>query len=351
MYKAIRDDQNDEDDDEEIQQSNISGTIRPLCPTRWLSRAPAVSAALDNYAAILDSLSAASDQFGSKSAAKAATIHHCMASSKCILGLVAAKPILEVFHILNTSLQASTTHVEGMLQSVKLVIEQLDKFRTEHFFSEIFSEAEKLAESLGLDKLVLRRPTKRPARFDDGISEAPTTPEACYRLEFFAVLDAAKADLLERFTAPDLLKYQEMANMLFTGIVSKDVISEYPDLNASKLSSELKVYTDKYPRQTLESHLITFTGLTTDCRNMFPNVEKLIRILLVPPASSCSSERSFSALRRLKTWLRATMKQNRLNHVAVCHIHRERLKSVSCYDIARNFVLRNNFRRKLFGNF
>ena len=255
MYKEIQGNHNDEED-EESQQSNVSGTIRPLCPTRWLSRAPAVSAALDNYAAILDSLSAASDQFGSKSAAKAATIHHCMASSKCILGLLAARPILQVFHMLNTSLQASTTHVEGMLQSVKLVIEQLDKFRMENFFSQIFAEAEKLA-----------------------------------------VIDTAKADLLQRFTAPDLLKYQEMTNVLFTGIVSKDVLSEYPEINASQLSSELKVYLDKYPCKTLESHLTTFTGLTPDCRKMFSNVEKLIRILLVPPASSCCSERSFSALR------------------------------------------------------
>ena len=37
-----------------------------------------------------------------------------------------------------------------------------------------------------------------------------------------------------------------------------------------------------------------------------------MRLLLVVPASSAEAERSFSALRRLKTWLRSSMLQTRL---------------------------------------
>jgi hypothetical protein len=52
-------------------------------------------------------------------------------------------------------------------------------------------------------------------------------------------------------------------------------------------------------------------------------VKKLVHLLLVSPASSAEAERSFSALRRLKTWLRSTMIQQRLKSLAVCLMHHE----------------------------
>ena len=58
-------------------------------------------------------------------------------------------------------------------------------------------------------------------------------------------------------------------------------------------------------------------------RCMFPAVGKLLRLLLRSSASSCEAQQSFSALRWLKTWLRSTMTQVRLNHVVVCHVHRD----------------------------
>jgi len=39
--------------------------------------------------------------------------------------------------------------------------------------------------------------------------------------------------------------------------------------------------------------------------------------------TTCTSERSFSSLRRLKTYLRSTMADNRLNGLAMLSIHRE----------------------------
>jgi len=66
-------------------------------------------------------------------------------------------------------------------------------------------------------------------------------------------------------------------------------------------------------------------AVSPEVRLMFNQVERVLRLLLVMPASSCSAERSFRALRRLKTWLRNSMTQNRLNAVAVCHVHQHYL--------------------------
>ena len=46
-------------------------------------------------------------------------------------------------------------------------------------------------------------------------------------------------------------------------------------------------------------------------------VVKLLTLILVMPATNAVSERSASALRRVKTYLRTTMHQDRLNHLMV----------------------------------
>ena len=43
---------------------------------------------------------------------------------------------------------------------------------------------------------------------------------------------------------------------------------------------------------------------------------------LVNPATSPTGKRSFSMARGVKTWLRANMKQQRFNNVALLHTHK-----------------------------
>ena len=59
-------------------------------------------------------------------------------------------------------------------------------------------------------------------------------------------------------------------------------------------------------------------------RGILTEFNKLLKIILIVPVSSCTVERSFSALRRLKTFLRSTMTQNRLNDIALLHVYRNK---------------------------
>ena len=56
------------------------------------------------------------------------------------------------------------------------------------------------------------------------------------------------------------------------------------------------------------------------------------------PATNAVSERSFSCLRRLKSYLRATMSQSRLNNVMVLHVHKNLTDKFSLVDIGNNFI-------------
>ena len=66
---------------------------------------------------------------------------------------------------------------------------------------------------------------------------------------------------------------------------------------------------------------------------MLPELAKAMKILAVIPATSCSAERSFSSLKRLKTYLRNSMGQERLSNLALLHIEREFVNKVLKEDM------------------
>ena len=58
-------------------------------------------------------------------------------------------------------------------------------------------------------------------------------------------------------------------------------------------------------------------------KDAYVNIYTMLQILITIPISSASCERSISTLRNLKTYLRNTMVQDRLNGLALMHAHRE----------------------------
>jgi len=67
-------------------------------------------------------------------------------------------------------------------------------------------------------------------------------------------------------------------------------------------------------------------------------------------ASSATAERSFSSLRRLKTYLRSTMGQERLNHVLILNVHQDKTDSIDLKSVARDFISLNDVKRNIFGH-
>ena len=59
-------------------------------------------------------------------------------------------------------------------------------------------------------------------------------------------------------------------------------------------------------------------------REMRKEVITIWKLIVVNPAISAASERSFSTVRRLKTWLRSRMNQERFSNLTVFNIHKER---------------------------
>ena len=75
---------------------------------------------------------------------------------------------------------------------------------------------------------------------------------------------------------------------------------------------------------------VTSMGIVCDMMNgtsigkvMFSEVHQLIRLYLTVRMTSATAERTFSTLRRLKTYLHSMMTQEQLNHVILLHTPRQ----------------------------
>ena len=74
-----------------------------------------------------------------------------------------------------------------------------------------------------------------------------------------------------------------------------------------------------------------------DLFDIFPEFSKVVHILAMIPAISCSAEWSFSALRQLKTYLHSTMGQQRASNIAL--INTERLYANSVVNNGMNHII------------
>ena len=83
----------------------------------------------------------------------------------------------------------------------------------------------------------------------------------------------------------------------------------------------------------------------------------LVSLIIVMPATNATSERSFSALRTVKSYLKSTMTQTRLNSVMILSTHKHLTShkhlsdKLDLIEIANEFVRGYEHRMTIFGTF
>ena len=113
-------------------------------------------------------------------------------------------------------------------------------------------------------------------------------------------------------------------------------------------------YNDEIDSDGLESKLSIFdhatsatvtwgdfkSWLTTSNRmHLYPNTYYLMMLLLLIPASNSTCKRTFSALGHLKSVMRASMGQSRLNSLLILHVHQDFCdKTINIQDIITDIV-------------
>lgn len=92
------------------------------------------------------------------------------------------------------------------------------------------------------------------------------------------------------------------------------------------MNSETELWYSTWSKRNLsEEQLqdIKMADLVKEADIFYPETKKALLISLALPCTTCTVERSFSTLRRVKSWLRSTMTENRLNGLCLMSVHRE----------------------------
>ncbi len=73
-------------------------------------------------------------------------------------------------------------------------------------------------------------------------------------------------------------------------------------------------------------------------KDMLPSVHKLLRHMCTIPITSATSERTFSTMKRINTYLRSSMTEKRLNNCLLLNAHKELTENLDLILIAEEFV-------------
>ncbi|XP_048503020.1 uncharacterized protein LOC125498784 [Beta vulgaris subsp. vulgaris] len=198
-----------------------------------------------------------------------------------------------------------------------------------------------------------RRIIRRKINFDEN-SDTPSVElsgEESFRVTYFLYLvDQAVVSLEKRFE--QYQEYESIFGFLFNlrKLQSLDHLTllsccnnfeeaikhnDQSDINGKELYVEVDFLRGILPHEKMGPiDMLNFLkGI--DC---FPNVSVAYRILLTIPVTVASAERSFSKLKLLKSYLRSTMVQERLNGLALIAIENDLLETIQYEDLVDEFA-------------
>ena len=168
---------------------------------------------------------------------------------------------------------------------------------------------------------------------------------------YFPILDAMLSELDCRFAEKNLEHMRSIQacsphSPNFLRPNSIRTLAESYGLDMGSLSVECSLAKPTLLGKDMHSIADVLLELSS-LRIAFPLLIKLLQIALTIVVSTAHCERSFSALKRIKTYLRSTMTEQRLIDLAVLSIERELSKQISLDQVVNEFASKDKNRRIL----
>lgn len=354
---------NDSENDNSCSPKNLVS----LCPTRWCARHKSLLRFKSEYSRVEQTLQQIIDEKGTISSERESSIRGWIKKFRKFETLFFLNVSIEIFgpcEILARALQSPEMTATGALQSAKLLIQEFSVMRSESSFNRIYDKTKNEAETLALNSPAKPRKKKVPKRLeykDKAAESVDFEPRMFLRQEFFEILDLLVNELKSRFDQEGfhvLVRLEEILLKAGRGEVPESHILQQKlglfaddfdiDILKTQLQFVKKLSKEKFT--TCSSLAAQLSAESDTVKNMLDQVIKLVELVMTIPASSASAERSFSALRRLKNYLRNTMTQNRLNHIMILNVHKKSTEELDLQNIMREFISRTEERKKVFGN-
>ena len=316
----------------------VQSKFKVLCDTRWVERHTSMDSFAELYPALISCLETISrnesHEWDQKAIMEASGVLKTITSSGFIAAFHTNMYFFGFTKALSVQLQGTTEDILTAYGDIALVRETLEKEREDvvQAFKEPFQEMEKMAKLSGSENglAIPRRCIRQTQRSN---LPADTVEEYWRRTVFIPYLDHLLTELSSRFS--QLAKSALQGMLLLPKQVGKitpnnvdELLSAYEhDLpSAASFKQEVKLWCNMWQHEK-ESSLILPQNLPETCRetspNRFPNIARVLPLLMVAPVTTATVERGNSALRYLKTELQSTMGEARLNVLTFLFLHKD----------------------------
>jgi len=359
--------------------------LQRLSDTRWSRRYAACRAVRDRLTAVLKLLDELASGNNANRAVEARSLLNAV-DMHFVVMLVLMCDIFGRTQALSCMMQSSTLDLSRAVDMIEVTRGELaDNRKGDAHFDKVWTDAMSLCQlchipccSTASEGGSTMQPTqgsreqaqvvtstraarerRLPARFHDSIvmvsvGDRPVTDDKkSFRTTvYLPVLDNLCSELERRFdeTQCSVMRGIQALNPInehFAELQQIRSFAEAYDADVADLEHELHQVKRLIARLTSAKpdSLVTFVSFIGRYGDAFHELHRLGKIAVALPVSTASCERSFSALRHIKTWVRNSMSNGRLSNVAVLAIERERTMSMSNDKVIDAFAAAHQNRR------
>lgn len=322
---------------------NPSKKLKQPSPTRWIQRHNAVDNFAEKYNEVIKSLEEISTWNDKDTSANAHILLCAVRKSEFILSLEVIKKIFSYSLPLTKFLESESIDLAGAVNYAQDTWDQIKEIRdkADEEFSNIYRKVLDICERNDIEIS-----TPRLSQRQIGRDNMPNDgPESYYkRTLFIPFIDHFIAQLNDRFLSQkDILSsFQALLSCdneeipeAAVDTLFQEYCSDLTTCSSQQLMGELKVWQrrlkqiDSQRRENIKLNkkkyrkINAIEALQACDKTMYPSVHKLLQILVSLPVTSCTAERSFSTLKYLKSYLRNSSSETRLNGLALLYVHKD----------------------------
>ena len=299
------------------------------CDTRWVEKQTAIQVFKELYPAIVVSLQRISGWRDNGSGSGRAVMFLRSFDSEFHVSLQVLNVVLAVTKPLSSKLQGVSQDLAQAVNSIQECVDVLETFRNDDTFDEAFQRA----EDTFAEQLVMPRMAGRQAQRNNVPADTPL--QYYKRAIFLPYIDTVVGQLKARFQGhssiacklvrllPTFCTTQTFANIEDSVQLYRRFLPD--DSDALDVEVEFKRWTaywarkpeDDRPGRPLNALQAAISAGT------FPCMVILLRIFCCLPVTTASGERTFSALKYMKSYLRSTMTEDRLNGLSHMYINKD----------------------------
>ncbi|CAH0551331.1 unnamed protein product [Brassicogethes aeneus] len=306
-----------------------------LCETRWSEKYKSIRLFAQNFPEIVKALEKLSIEGNYATRKSAYQLYSAVTKSSLIVALTVIAKYSALLEPVVNALQAKTMDLIKLQEHLNVILNVLKKNRDDADLvtDEVLKKAQDFALKLEIEISIPRTTNRQIHR-----SNPPSDCDSDYwkRSLIIPYLDSIIASLNIRFSqehtpAFALTKIHPLY-MLEMEINQVEKNAQYFTgfYQLNDITAEMDLWYNLWKeKKTTEDQLkgVEIIDLLDETDVFYPILKQALLILITIPCTTATVERSFSTLRRVKTWLRSTMGEERLTGLCLMSVHRDLIKS------------------------